>query len=297
MGGFFEYAPGRHEKGRFRNTVTMRNRNGSGVAALLFLALYGMINSMGKSVLSTSRHTMQSDKIAAPVTIAVVADLHNTRYGVRQSALLSCVRAGAPDAVAFVGDAFHARENERHTHDALTALAAEYPCYYVIGNHERNSGECERIKSAVRAHGVTVLDGACVEAEIGGQLVQFCGLDDFSSKQTGRMQSELIDVSARVQPALLSVLLVHRPERFSEYLPCGFDVILCGHAHGGQWRIPGAKNGVYSPGQGWFPQYAGGRYDFGEQTMFVSCGLSGKPVWLARFGNPPEVMFVTVSPA
>ena len=266
-------------------------------AVLLFTALYGIINGMGKMMLVQSLYRLESEKVSAPVRISVIADLHNTPYGDKQSKLVQHVRASAPDVVAIVGDAFHQHSRETHTLAAFAALAAEFPCYYVIGNHERNSGKSDKMKDIVRAAGITVLEGTSETVRIRGQAVQLCGLDDFGSRDLGSMQEQLVRVSANVREDILSVLLVHRPERFSDYLPCGFDVILSGHAHGGQWRIPGAKNGLFAPGQGWFPQYAGGQYDFGGQTMCVSRGLSDKPLWLARFGNPPEVVLVEITPA
>lgn len=286
-----------HETAESSNTSIMAHVIRWCKAVLLLAALYGIINGMGKIALTQSLCQITSDKVSAPVRIAVIADLHNTPYGENQTRLMAHVRAARPDFVAIAGDAFHDKRNEPHTIQALTTLAAEYPCYYVTGNHERNSGEADAMKAIAHACGVTVLDGASECMHINGQTVQLCGLNDYATKELDKMQTELIRVSAGLNEDILSVLLVHRPERFSDYLPCGFDLIVAGHAHGGQWRLPGARSGLFAPGQGWFPQYAGGQYDFGGQTMCVSRGLSNKPIWLARFGNPPEIMLVTVNPA
>ena len=79
------------------------------------------------------------------------------------------------------------------------------------------------------------------------------------------------------------MFLSHRPEKAEFYAENGFDLVLCGHAHGGQIRVPGIFNGIYAPHQGLFPKYAGGRYDFDKTTVIVSRGL--KKNWLPRTFN------------
>ena len=81
-----------------------------------------------------------------------------------------------------------------------------------------------------------------------------------------------------------------RCESLGDYAALGFDLVLCGHAHGGQWRIPGLVNGVYAPNQGILPPYAGGRYDAGGTTMIVSRGLARETTAVPRIWNRPELV-------
>ena len=91
-----------------------------------------------------------------------------------------------------------------------------------------------------------------------------------------------------------TILLSHRPELFEHYVSRGFDLVLCGHAHGGQWRIPRILNGLYAPNQGLFPQYAGGQYDSDATTMIVSRGLARESTRLPRIFNRPELVLVEI---
>ena len=75
---------------------------------------------------------------------------------------------------------------------------------------------------------------------------------------------------------------------------CDFDLVLCGHAHGGQVRIPGLVNGLYAPGQGIFPKYAGGAYKLDKGSMIVSRGLAKSN--LPRVFNRPELVVITLEP-
>ena len=70
------------------------------------------------------------------------------------------------------------------------------------------------------------------------------------------------------------------------------DLSFCGHAHGGQWRLP-LVGGLYAPGQGFFPQYTAGLYLEGEQAMVVSRGL-GNSLFPLRLFNRPEVIALTL---
>ena len=90
------------------------------------------------------------------------------------------------------------------------------------------------------------------------------------------------------------ILLAHRPDAIDEYRQMDFDLILSGHAHGGQWRIPGWINGVYAPGQGLFPRYAGGLYLLDDLAFIVSRGLSNN-TWVPRIFNPPELVVIELT--
>lgn len=94
----------------------------------------------------------------------------------------------------------------------------------------------------------------------------------------------------RLRPFRL--LLVHRPEDFAGYARDGIDLVLAGHAHGGQWRLP-VVGGVYAPSQGLFPRYASGKHAMGPTTMVVSRGL-GNSDFPLRLNNRPELVVVTL---
>jgi predicted MPP superfamily phosphohydrolase len=90
--------------------------------------------------------------------------------------------------------------------------------------------------------------------------------------------------------------LSHRPERIDELLPLKPDLVLSGHAHGGQWRIPVLlENGLLSPNQGLFPIYSNGEYFFGETKLLVSRGLARESTRvIPRVFNRPEIVIITL---
>ena len=125
--------------------------------------------------------------------------------------------------------------------------------------------------------------------------VQIFGVDDGQGGKKKQL-SEIAYAGSKRTDDIFSILAIHVPNGVESYLHYGFDLMLSGHTHGGQIIIPGVLNGLYAPGQGVFPKYGGGRYDFGKQTMIISRGLSQRPLWLPRLGNPPELCFVTLKP-
>lgn len=90
------------------------------------------------------------------------------------------------------------------------------------------------------------------------------------------------------------ILLSHRPERVKAYKKSCFDLVLSGHAHGGQVRIPYLINGLFAPGQGLFPKYAGGVYKHNKLIHIVSRGVSYHFL-RPRVFNPPEVVVIEVA--
>lgn len=92
-----------------------------------------------------------------------------------------------------------------------------------------------------------------------------------------------------------TILLAHRPERAEIYAQFGFDLIVSGHAHGGQVRIPGLINGLFAPRQGWFPKRAGGLYHEKNTELIVSRGLCQR-WYLPRIYNPVEIPILEIHP-
>ena len=81
------------------------------------------------------------------------------------------------------------------------------------------------------------------------------------------------------------VLLSHHPE-YWPLIPSSIELVLSGHAHGGQWRF--FNRGVFAPSQGWWPKWTKGVY---EGRLVISAGLSNT-TWVPRIGNPTEVVYL-----
>ena len=238
--------------------------------------------------LKTVTYTVESDKVDAPLRVACLTDLYSCTYGEGQRELLDAVTAAAPDLVVLVGDIYDDVLPPDNTDTTLISLAENWPCYYVTGNHDVFCGE------KAEAHGVTPLNGDALPLEVNGQSLLLCGLSD--PRESPAFADHLSALNEQAHNAeAFTVLLSHRPSRIEQYLPGGWDLILSGHAHGGQWRIPGLLNGLLAPDEGLFPQYAGGFYDMDGTAFIVSRGLAKESTRVPRLFNPPELVLVDIT--
>jgi len=256
--------------------------------------LYLVVNWFGKSRFIVQNYQIEDERITDDVRIVVVSDLHSALYGAGQSDLIDAIAKANPAAVLLDGDIFHHHGNNRNAVMLLNALSKRFPCYFVLGNHEYQTKQIAWVKRQIDEAGIRILDGESVDVTAGATTVRLYGIDDGHGGKV-RQLAELARAGKERNDDVYSILAIHVPNDLKNILPLGFDLMLSGHTHGGQIRIPGVLNGLYAPGQGMFPKYGGGRYDFGKQTPIISRGLAKRPYWLPRVFNPPELVVVTLT--
>lgn len=218
-------------------------------------------------------YTINSTEITKPLRVVMLSDTHNSNY----YQPLAHVKALKPDIIAIVGDTIN-----RHTgmhHRALKmikALSEIAPVYFSFGNHEIKYPilKSEDFEKA----GATVLDNGFIRYS--DELV-IGGYTPFS---------EPYWIPSFEAEKGFKLLLCHHPEYYEKYLKNrNIDLILSGHAHGGQWRFFG--HGVYSPGQGLFPKYTCGLYD---NKLIVGTGLVSHNGLIPRINNPRQIVVVDI---
>lgn len=248
-------------------------------------------------------YTVYTNKLKSAVRIALITDLHGSLYGGSQKNLIKAIKKRNCDLVLFAGDIFDEYTLDDNAKRLLTALSAFYPCYYVTGNHEHWRGDAAQIKQWVRNCGITVLEGTGQIVAIRGQKLMILGVDDpeafagssYSQNRVGGGWYRQFEACrAAIERGTFSVLVSHRPELVSAYADSGFDLVVSGHAHGGQMRIPFIANGFYAPNQGFFPPFAGGLYELENTDLIVSRGLCKNEI--PRVFNPPEVVIIDILP-
>ena len=234
--------------------------------------------------------------------IVHVSDLHNDEFGEGNEKLLSMIEATEPDMIAITGDLLDSRRTnvEKALNFAKGAVKIA-PCYYVTGNHESREGKTyEQLEEGMTGAGVIVLRNDKMLVEKNESAITVLGIDDPRFVLNTDRQAKMKDVIGNVLSGLMkdvpkeqfTLLLSHRPEIFELYCEQKIDLILTGHVHGGQIRIPGV-GGVIGPGQGLLPDYDAGLYSTGDTNMVLSRGL-GQSIVPFRINNPPELVLVTV---
>lgn len=259
---------------------------------LLFLAFYnGLI---------VRKYIINSNKLAVgePVRIVLITDLHSHIYGNNQTKIVSLIKKQNPDIIALVGDIADDEEPIEGTELFLAGIKGLAPIYYVTGNHEFWSDDIRNIKEIIRKYNVTILENSYEQIKIKNSSIVIGGVDDPDvvnyEKPEFDLQREMFYTFSELQDKPgFKILLAHRPELIEIYKESSFDLVLSGHAHGGQVRIPFILNGLWAPNQGWFPKYAGGVYKYDSLTHIVSRGVSYNPR-LPRVFNPPEIVVIDI---
>ncbi|MBS1410588.1 MAG: metallophosphoesterase [Christensenellaceae bacterium] len=275
----------------------MRKKHWWILPVLAILVVLTLIALDERLILRT--YTVVSPKLTAEVRLAVVTDFHSSDNA---DDVVAMVTSCAPDAVLMVGDMFDddiANRPTERTLSLMRQLSAQYPCYYVSGNHEAWTGEMDALYQQTEEAGVTVLRMSSGVLTVRGQRIALCGIPDpYEMVFSGAPDTEeqLRQALEDVDSADFTVLLAHRPELLAKYAQFPLDLVVSGHAHGGQVRIPGVLNGLYAPNQGWFPKLAGGAYTQDGTTLIVSRGLAVR-TRLPRIFNRPEVVLVRCVPA
>lgn len=246
------------------------------------------------------QYTITSEKIKKSMRIALVTDLHSCKYGAGQKTLIDAVDKEKPDMILLGGDIFDDEIPDDNTKIFLSAISKKYPCYYVTGNHEYWSMRVHEMLDWLRAHGIEDIGGKTIQTNINGNEICISGLNDpDEARYTGDgdgMKAELGRAMNEMDDTAFTMLLTHRPSFVNLYKDAGFDLVLAGHAHGGQWRIPGILNGVFAPDEGFFPKYAGGFYHFDNGgEMIVSRGLARESTRVPRIFNRPELVIINIS--
>lgn len=173
------------------------------------------------------------------------------------------------------------------------------PVIFSTGNHELYLDEED--KSLLENIGITLLDdsykrfGDIVFGGLSSPYKIFAGTGTVHTKAEHKHRWDMVFGNVNTgwlnefeKQEVYKILLCHHPEFYEPFLKDRnvIDLILSGHAHGGQIRLFG--RGLYAYGQGWFPKFTKGIYD---GKLIVSVGLSNTSK-IPRVGNPTELVYV-----
>ena len=270
------------------------------IAAAILLPLL-IWTVWSNTALVLTEYTVQSPELPSAFDgfrIAHISDLHNAEMGSGNGKLLAMLRSAQPDIIAITGDLIDSRRTDVSVALEFAEAAMNIaPCYYVTGNHESRVEEYAQLKAGLLALGVVVLENDSVTLERDRQTVTLLGVTDpeFEADYWLVFPEEVMDkyLAALPQTEGFHLLLSHRPEYMNMYAQCGFNLVLSGHAHGGQFRLP-IIGGLYAPGQGLFPEYDAGLFSVEGTQMIVSRGI-GNSAFPLRFNNRPEVVLITLT--
>lgn len=186
--------------------------------------------------------------------------------------------AGLPsDLVAFTGDLLDCEERIDWLDATFGKLKAPLGCYFILGNHDwylQNTADVRTSLEGLGWHGVA---GRCLEVEHHGQRLQIGG------SEVPWMGTHPQFPTATERP--FRILLSHTPDNYPWARSCSVDLMLSGHNHGGQVRLP-LFGAIHTPSS-FGTKYAGGTFWESPTLLHVSRGVAGRHPW--RWNCLPEL--------
>ncbi len=281
-----------------KNTVFKKPKRVILMTQIVLLAIFTVITLWENITVGTTFFKITSDRLPASFNgfkIAQISDLHNAEFGQDHSEIIRILKEEKPQIIVITGDLIDSNHLDMDTAISFVQQAVTIaPCYYVTGNHEAWIKEdYQKLEDRLLDSNVIILHDEVVIFERDSESIQLIGLDDpeFSDQDSYIQQ---IVLSTKLSNLNLDnrfrLLLSHRPEAFDAYVDNNIDLVLSGHTHGGQFRLP-FIGGVVAPNQGFFPKVDAGEYHQFNTTMIVSRGL-GNSIIPIRINNRPEVVIV-----
>jgi predicted MPP superfamily phosphohydrolase len=264
-----------------------------------------------------SEYNINTGKLNNPLKIALVSDLHQRD----PEDAVNLIAANNPDLILVAGDIierYAPKANKKymnstvkiplrrrfflstvyyinHTVTAFTKMLTSFtednsfalfrelsdiaPVYAAPGNHEQLF--LPEDYKFFDEYNIKMLENADEAVEINGEKIIIGGLENPIDRKWFR---------SFVKKKGFKILICHYPEYYEKFFKKRkINVIVSGHAHGGQVHIKGKA--LYSPGQGFFPKYTNGVYD---NRLVVSAGCSNT-VAVPRINNPREIVIINLT--
>lgn len=270
----------------------------SAIVLLIVIALL-LFCSYQNRHLETTYYTYKAEQLGADLEgyrIVQISDLHNAKFGKNNQKLVDRIRECEPDMIVLTGDLVDSNHtNVDRAVQFVDEIVKICPVYYVTGNHEYwlEKSEYDELMDGLIGAGVVILDDQVVEISRGDAKFRLVGLDDKSLADgtLGTLLNNAQNVAHEdSEKNEFTVVLAHEPQYLARYAGTGVDLVLSGHAHGGQFRLP-FVGGIVAPDQGFLPEYTAGEYYMNGTEMIVSRGL-GNSVVPVRLFNYPEIVSV-----
>ena len=259
--------------------------------AVMFLIALDMVFEANFPVLREIRIYAEKLRKGKEIKLLQISDLHGSSSGKIPKTILSEAGKVKPDAILLTGDLV-----DRYTGDfgGVYSLISKlhWICpkiFFVSGNHEwKNDGRIKLLEE-LQSLGVKLLNNKGMAVSIEGMDINICGVDD-PHKRKDNIEKAMKGMDNKNYTILIS----HSPrirDRLGSYVP---DLILCGHTHGGQVRLPFAGD-IIAPGEGLFPKYDKGRFNLKNGSLLYidsGVGTSKLPI---RFLNRSQITLIRIN--
>ena len=234
-----------------------------------------------------NKPVLYSSKLSKELRITQISDYH-ANYRINKDKLLRDIREFDPHIIVLTGDLIDSRTKDIEPTLELIkdVFSINNNVFYVNGNHELGCILGDEFMSSLKAMGVNLLENTGEIINIDGERINICGVGFYISQKDYKNSLEGIDDKN------FTILLSHSPNRPLYYMTGREDLIISGHTHGGQVRLP-FLGAIIAPGQGYFPKYDKGVFKIGDTLLYIDSGL-GNSVFPIRFFNRVQISNITI---
>ncbi len=248
------------------------------------------------STLEKTTYEILNDKVNSELKIAQISDFHNTKLNTLKEKIINELKSENPDVIMITGDIIDSRREDIDVSlNFIKKIKDIAPIYYVNGNHEIRINNYDELKEGLILNEVNVLENKASIFNKDDTTINIIGINDPSYVHDNYIDDKVIvnkvldDIT--YDSNLYTILLSHRPELFDTYKEKDIDLVLTGHAHGGQIRL--FNKGLVAPNQGLFPKYTSGIILSNNTSMITSRGI-GNSVLPFRINNNPELVIIKI---
>ena len=275
------------------NTYFRRNKK----RIMVYLAIIFIVFTASKTYIDTNifrinKVQLDTDKIplGTEISIMQISDVHNKVFGNQNEKLIEAVKRNNADIIVLTGDLVDRKTSNYSNVFFLVEKLKEINrnIYFVTGNHEWENKYTEEILDGLSKRGITILNNKNTQITIGTTTINLVGIDNQSTNH------ENINLAFDgVSREFYTVLLSHSPTVVEEYQDIQVNLILSGHTHGGQVRVP-LIGALIAPDQGFFPELDKGIFEISSKRyLYIDSGL-GTSVVPIRFWNQSQISLVNV---
>ena len=271
------------------------------ISVCISIILLGIFFWEEDYIVTTSHYILTNEKIPDEFLgykIAQISDVHSNNSPVIKYQVRKYLQKEQPDIIVITGDLVDRQDSPVYpTNEFLTSLEDIAPIYFTTGNHDCEIIQRKDFVQALEAHNVKLLNDEIEFIDRENESIALIGLDNIidgteqRTKVSSKIQTILEDNN--ITEDTFTILLFHKPDAFPAFVKTKIDLALCGHAHGGQIRVP-FVGGLYAPNQGILPKYTSGMIQKYKTTMIVNRGI-GNSRFPFRINNHPEISIVTLN--
>lgn len=238
---------------------------------------------------------IESHKIKSDIKITQITDFHSNDL-IDVDKMREEINKFNPDFIVLTGDIIDHKDKDLDTAEKLITSISKLgkDTYFVEGNHEMRNFLYEDLKTLMEGAKIIVLDNKSRPIIINGEEINLTGLN-FTPGARG--YEELVNYQEATKDSNLdsyNILLLHSPNNIENLLDTKVDLVLSGHTHGGQFRLP-IIGAVVAPGQSLFPKYDKGIFEINNLTLYIDSGL-GNSLAPIRGLNPVQFSNITIKP-